>query len=102
MADAPLTTVAAITREAIMVKNNGPALRVRALSSKFTPLAWEAFGRIGPAGNTVICDTFSSPSMRPVRATLLRDVALPDWRASARLAGQTARCLRRLLVLLPS
>jgi len=60
----------------------------------FTPLVWEAYGRVAPATDRWLTEAFRAPALAAVRAGLLRDVSVAIWQSHARgVADSYARCL---------
>ena len=60
----------------------------------FTPLVWEAYGRVAPATDRWLTEAFRAPALEAVRAGLLRDVSVAIWQSHARgVADSYARCL---------
>ena len=78
----PLRAAAAVAREALKASKYAGALP--ATTHTFTPLVWEAFGRIGPATSRWLRDSLGGPDRSGVRATLLRRVSVALWRSHAR------------------
>jgi len=79
---APLRAAAAVAREALKASKYDGALP--ATTHTFTPLVWEAFGRIGPATSRWLRDSLGGPDRSGTRATLLRRVSVALWRSHAR------------------
>jgi len=60
----------------------------------FTPLVWEAYGRIGPATRRWQGAALGEPQRAGARATLLRRVSVALWRSQSRaVAIGYSRCL---------
>ena len=90
----PLRAVAAATREAVKRTAYVPALPVTAPPHAFTPLVWEALGRVGPATDAWLTAALAGPLLAPVRAGLLLDVSVALWRSlSWAVAGGYAACV---------
>ena len=79
----PLGAVAAAAREARKRATYVPALPVTAPPHAFTPLVWEALGRIGPATDAWLAGALAGPRLAAVRAGLLLDVSVALWRSLA-------------------
>jgi len=78
---APLRAVAAAAREATKRATYVPALPTAGTPHVFTPLVWEALGRIGPATAAWLRAALAGPQLAAVRAGLLLDVSLALWRS---------------------
>ena len=66
----------------------------RRTCSAFTPLVWEAYGRIGPATRRWLGAALGGPLRAGARATLLRRVSVALWRSHSRaVAIGYSRCL---------
>jgi len=79
----PLRAVAAAAREARKRAVYVPALPVTGPPHAFTPLVWEALGRIGPATDAWLAAALAGPQLAAVRAGLLLDVSVALWRSLA-------------------
>ena len=79
----PLRVVAAAAREARKRALYVPALPVTDPPHAFTPLVWEALGRIGPATDAWLAGALAGPRLAAVRAGLLLDVSVALWRSLA-------------------
>ena len=79
----PLRAVAAAAREARKRALYVPALPVTNPPHAFTPLVWEALGRIGPATEKWLAAALAGPQLASVRAGLLLDVSVALWRSLA-------------------
>jgi len=77
----PLRAVGAAAREAVKRTANVPALPVTDPPHAFTPLVWEALGRVGPATDAWLTAALAGPLLAPVRAGLLLDVSVALWRS---------------------
>jgi len=90
---APLRAVAAAAREATKRATYVPALPAPDTPPAFTPLVWEALGRIGPATDAWLRAVLAGPQLAAVRAGLLLDVSLALWRSLTwAVAGGYAAC----------
>jgi len=91
---APLRAVAAALREARKRATYVPALPVTDPPHAFTPLVWEALGRIGPATDVWLAAALAGPQLAAVRAGLLLDISVALWRSLAWAAarGYAACC----------
>lgn len=83
-AASPLRAVAAETRERDKVAKYATSLPGPAASHTFTPLVWEAFGRIGPATAKWLRGAMRGPALAGVRSTLLTRVSVALWRSHSR------------------
>jgi len=93
VADAPLRVVTGEAREAAKSAKYSPSLPATATPHEFTPLMWEAYGRVAPATDRWLTEAFRGPTLAAVRAGLLRDVSVAIWRSHARgVADRYARC----------
>jgi len=79
----PLRAVAAAAREARKRATYVPALPAGHPPHAFTPLVWEALGRIGPATDAWLAAALAGPRLAAVRAGLLLDVSVALWRSLA-------------------
>ena len=79
----PLRAVAAAAREARKRATYIPALPAGHPPHAFTPLVWEALGRIGPATDAWLAAALAGPRLAAVRAGLLLDVSVALWRSLA-------------------
>ena len=79
----PLRAVAAAAREARKRATYVPALPVTDPPHAFTPLVWEALGRIGPATDVWLAAALAGPQLAAVRAGLLLDISVALWRSLA-------------------
>jgi len=90
---APLCAVAAAAREAAKRATYVPALPSSDTPHAFTPIVWEALGRIGPATAAWLRAALAGPQLAAVRAGLLLDVSLALWRSLTwAVAGGYAAC----------
>jgi len=90
---APLRAVAAAAREATKRATFVPALPTSDAPHVFTPLFWEALGRIGPATAAWLRAAVAGPQLAAVRAGLLLDVCVALWRSLTwAVAGGYAAC----------
>jgi len=90
----PLRPVAAAEREAVKRAAYVPALPVSDPPHAFTPLVWEALGRVGPATDAWLKAALAGPLLASVRAGLLLDVSVALWRSvSWAVAGGYASCV---------
>ncbi|GAB0497286.1 hypothetical protein MMPV_008615 [Pyropia vietnamensis] len=74
-AASPLRAVAAEARERAKVAKYANALPGPPASHTFTPLVWEAYGRIGPATAKWLRGAMRGPALSGVRSTLLTPAA---------------------------
>jgi len=89
----PLRAVAAAEREAAKRAAYVPALPASDPPHAFTPLVWEALGRIGPATDAWLTAALAGPQLAAVRAGLLLDVSVALWRSLTwAVAGDYAAC----------
>jgi len=89
----PLRAVAAAAREAAKRAAYVPALPMTDPPHAFTPLVWEALGRIGPATDAWLKAALAGPQLAAVRAGLLLDVSVALWRSLTwAVAGGYAAC----------
>jgi len=89
----PLRAVAAAAREAAKRAAYVPALPTTDPPKAFTPLVWEALGRIGPATDAWLKAALAGPQLAAVRAGLLLDVSVALWRSLTKaVAGGYAAC----------
>ena len=79
----PLRAVAAAAREARKRAIYVPALPAGHPPHTFTPLVWEALGRVGPATDAWLAAALAGPRLAAVRAGLLLDVSVALWRSLA-------------------
>ena len=79
----PLRAVAAAAREARKRAIYVPALPSGHPPHTFTPLVWEALGRVGPATDAWLAAALAGPRLAAVRAGLLLDVSVALWRSLA-------------------
>jgi len=77
----PLRPVAAARREMAKRAKYVPALPVSNPPHSFTPLVWEALGRVGPATDAWLKAALAGPQLAVVRASLLMDVSVALWRS---------------------
>jgi len=90
----PLRAVAAAEREAAKRAAYVPALPMSDPPHAFTPLVWEALGRVGPATDAWLTAALAGPQLAAVRAGLLLDVSVALWRSlSWAVAGGYAACV---------
>ena len=89
VADAPLRVVTGEAREAAKSTKYSPSLPATATPHEFTPLVWEAYGRVAPATDRWLTEAFRGPTLAAVRAGLLRDVSVAIWRSSVHGTPQT-------------
>jgi len=80
---APLWPAAAAARERAKVAHYAPALPASAPPHAFTPVVWEALGRVGPASDQWLKTALAGPLLAAVRGALLRDVSVALWRSLA-------------------
>jgi len=73
---APLRAFAAAAREASKRTTYVPALPTSDTPHAFTPIVWQALGRIGPATAAWLRAALAGPQLAAVRAGLLLDVSL--------------------------
>jgi len=93
VADAPLRVVAGEARETAKSTKYSPSVPATATPHEFTPLVWEAHGRVAPATDRWLTEAFRGPALAAVRAGLLRDVSVAIWQSHARgMADGYARC----------
>ena len=93
VAGAPSRVVAREAREAAKSAKYSPCLPATATAHVYTPLVWEAFGRVAPATERWLTEAFRGPALAAVRAGHLRDVSIAIWRSHARgVADGYARC----------
>ncbi|GAB0489551.1 hypothetical protein MMPV_000772 [Pyropia vietnamensis] len=83
-AASPLRAVAAEARERAKVAKYANALPGPPASHTFTPLVWEAYGRIGPATAKWLRGAMRGPALSGVRSTLLTRVSVALWRSHSR------------------
>ena len=89
----PLRVVAGAARETHKRAVYVPALPASAPPHAFTPLVWEALGRIGPATDAWLKLALAGPRMASVHASLLLDVSVALWRSLTwAVAGGYAAC----------
>jgi len=70
-----------------------PALPSTDPPHAFTPLVWEALGRIDPATDAWLKAALAGPQLSAVRAGLLLDVSVALWRSLTwAVAGGYAAC----------
>jgi len=79
----PLRAVAAAAREARTRALYVPARPVTDPPHAFTPLVWEALGRIGPATDAWLAAALAGLQLAAVRAGLLLYVSVALWRSLA-------------------
>ena len=79
----PLRAAAAADREAAKTARYGPSLPATNPPHAFSPLVWEARGRVGPATDAWLKAALAGPQLAAVRAGLLLDVSLALWRSQA-------------------
>jgi len=90
---APLRAFAAAAREASKRTTYVPALPTSDTPHAFTPIVWQALGRIGPATAAWLRAALAGPQLAAVRAGLLLDVSLALWRSLTwAVAGGYAAC----------
>lgn len=82
----PRQAAAAAWREGMKAAKYGAHLPPADPPSTFTPLVWEAYGRVGPATAEFLAAALGGPTGGPAHATLLRRVSVALWRANARAA----------------
>eukprot|EP00168_Porphyra_purpurea_P007917 TRINITY_DN1994_c0_g1_i9.p2 TRINITY_DN1994_c0_g1~~TRINITY_DN1994_c0_g1_i9.p2 ORF type:complete len:114 (+),score=24.37 TRINITY_DN1994_c0_g1_i9:522-863(+) len=93
MRDSPLRAVALAVREAAKNATYVPALPSTTPPHAFTPLVWEALGRVGPATDACLRAALASPQLAAVRSRLFLDVSLALWRSlSWAVAGGYSSC----------
>lgn len=91
---APVVPVAAVGREADKEAKYAPRLPAGPPRHAFTPLVWEAYGRVGPATARWLRDALSGPGLAALRTGLRTDVSVALWRTHARaVADCYARCI---------
>jgi len=89
----PLLAVAAAELEAAKRAAYVPALPTTDPPHAFTPLVWEALGRVGPATDAWLKAALAGPQLAAVRAGLLLDVSVALWRSLTwAVAGGYAAC----------
>jgi len=91
---APLCVVAGAAREAHKRARYVPALPAADPPHAFTPLVWEALGRIGPETDAWLKPARAGPDLTSVRAGLLLDVSVALWLSLtwAVVGGYAAGC----------
>jgi len=81
----PSVAVAAVGREERKVRKFAPRLLAANPPAVFTPLAWEVFGRVGPASENFLRTAVGGPGRSRVLASLLTAASAIIWRYNARM-----------------
>jgi len=79
----PLRPAAAAIRAGAKSAKYAPALPASSPAHTFSPVVWEALGRLGPASDRWLKDALAGPQLAAVRRALLRDASVALWRSLA-------------------